>query len=62
MTNKLFLIKKLYLFIIFQFFIINQSYSEIIKKFNIEGNNRISDETIIMFSNLKSGEKIKQKT
>ncbi len=58
MTNKLFLIKKLYLFIIFQFFIINQSYSEIIKKFNIEGNNRISDETIIMFSNLKSGEKI----
>ena len=58
MTNKLFLIKKLYVFIIFQFFIINQSYSEIIKKFKIEGNNRISDETIIMFSNLKSGEKI----
>ena len=42
----------------FNFFIINQSYSEIIKKFKIEGNNRISDETIIMFSNLKSEKKI----
>ena len=55
---------KVYKFtIFFIFFYLNffsVSYSETIKKFNIGGNERVSDETIIMFSNLEIGDKIDQ--
>ena len=53
MKNKIFFIIKILLFITFQFFILSKTYSEIIDKFEIRGNERVSDETIIMFSKLK---------
>tara|TARA_B100001027_G_scaffold108545_1_gene74812 strand:- start:2875 stop:5124 length:2250 start_codon:yes stop_codon:yes gene_type:complete len=50
---------KNYLLLFFLYFLFtNSSLSEVIKKFNIEGNNRVADETIIMFSNLKIGDQI----
>ncbi len=48
----------LYIFFLLNFFFITQSHSEIIKDFKINGNERVSKETIIMFSNLKIGQKI----
>ncbi len=55
---------KTYKFFIFLFLIylssFNILYSETIKKFNINGNERVSDETIIMFSNLEIGDIIDQ--
>ena len=57
MTNKNFVIAKVLLIIFFQFFFIfNYTYSKIIKGFNINGNDRVSNETIIMFSKLKIGD------
>ena len=44
----------------FQFFYINYAYSDSIKNFVIQGNDRVSDETIIMFSNLDIGENFDQ--
>tara|TARA_B100001027_G_scaffold214329_1_gene186368 strand:- start:1435 stop:3684 length:2250 start_codon:yes stop_codon:yes gene_type:complete len=43
------------------FFFTSYSLSDVIKNFNIEGNVRVADETIIMFSNLEIGEQISQK-
>ena len=57
MINKKF-IKKLFYIFIFQIVFINYSNSETIKKFNIIGNDRVTDETIIMFSNLEVGDEI----
>ncbi len=57
MINKKFL-KKLFYIFIFQIVFINYSNSETIKKFNIIGNDRVTDETIIMFSNLEVGDEI----
>ncbi len=57
MINKKFLKNLLYIFI-FQIVFINYSNSETIKKFNISGNDRVTDETIIMFSNLEVGDEI----
>ena len=57
MINKKFL-KKLFYIFIFQIVFINYSNSETIKKFNILGNDRVTDETIIMFSNLEVGDEI----
>ena len=62
--EKKYIKMKVYKFtIFFIFFYLNffsVSYSETIKKFNIGGNERVSDETIIMFSNLEIGDKIDQ--
>ena len=44
----------------FQFFYVNYAYSDSIKNFVIQGNDRVSDETIIMFSNLDIGENFDQ--
>ena len=41
---------------IFTLFLCNISYSEIIKNIDITGNERISDETILMFSGVKNGD------
>ena len=49
--NKIYIIKKFLLIMFFYIFFINYAYSEIINKFNITGNNRVTDETILMFSN-----------
>ena len=50
-----------YIISFFLFFLFtSSSSSEIIKKFSILGNERVADETIIMFSNLKIGEQISQ--
>ena len=51
---------RLFLIILSQFFIISSAISEIIKDFKITGNERLSKETIIMFSNLKIGENVNQ--
>ena len=55
-----YIIKRFFFVIIFYFLIITNSFSEILKKFNIIGNERVSNETIIMFSKLKLGEEINQ--
>ena len=39
----------------------SQAFSDIIKKFNIEGNERISSDTIILFSNVNIGQEINEK-
>ena len=52
---KTFLLSFLLNFLIFSSF----SFSEIIKKIEITGNNRISDETILMFSNVDTGQSVK---
>ena len=57
MINKLFLKKLIYIFTL-QIVLMNYSHSEIIKQFNIIGNDRVTDETIIMFSNLEVGDEI----
>ncbi len=44
--------------IILFFFLITSVYSEIVKNFDISGNKRISDETIIIFSDIKLNDEI----
>ena len=51
-------IKYILLAFILKFIFITNSYSEIIKNFQIIGNDRVSNETVIMFSNLKIGQNI----
>ena len=51
-------LKKFYIFFIFFNLMIGISYSEIIKSFKITGNERISNDTIIMFSNVSVGSDI----
>ena len=53
------LIKTLILAFLLNFFSLTISNSEIIKKINIEGNNRITDEIILMFSAINVGQDIK---
>ena len=50
--------KKLSIFTIAYFLLSNVSYSEIISEFNITGNNRVSTQTIINFSELNKGANI----
>ena len=59
MQNK---IKTKLLIILFflNIFFITKAFSETINKFNIQGNNRVSNETVIMFSSLKIGDNINQ--
>ena len=42
------------------FFYLNTSQAEVIKKFQISGNDRISNETLILFSEVKIGENINE--
>ena len=49
---------KIILILLFQFFFINYSYSDAIKKIIINGNERVSDETVVMFSKLNIGQDI----
>ena len=52
------MIKILIKFFIIFYFLFSTTYAEIVKKFEISGNQRISDETIIIFSEIKINEEI----
>ena len=58
MSNKYLISKKIIFFIILQIFFFQNTYSEVIENFIIKGNERVSNETVIMFSNLKIGDEI----
>ena len=57
MKNNLNLIKLIF-FIIIQIFNFNFANSEIVKKIIISGNDRVSNETVIMFSNIEIGSEL----
>ncbi len=59
MKDKKYIKKNLLLIFLF-FLFTNSSISDVIKEFSIEGNKRVANETIIMFSNLKIGDQISQ--
>ena len=47
---------KIFSFILFFFIFINQnSFSDVVKEIDIKGNNRISNETIIVFGDISVG-------
>ena len=48
----------LFIIFLFQFLFFSNANSDTIKKFAIKGNERVSNETIVMFSNLEIGEQI----
>ena len=54
--------KKFLIILLFQIFSFNLAFSEIIKEFNVVGNDRVSDETVIMFSNLNIGQNVDMNT
>ena len=59
MTIKNIIKKQIYKFLFFIIFILFQSsnsFADKLKNFKILGNQRVSDETIIMFSNLSQGQ------
>ena len=58
MKNKLKVININIIIILLNFFIYQNVFSEIIKNFEIKGNFRVSNETVIMFSNLKIGDNV----
>ena len=58
MSIKHYLIK-LFFFLLLNILITSNSYSEILKKINVSGNDRVSKETVIMFSKLNIGDDIK---
>ena len=60
MINKFNILKKNIFTLLFYFLITNISYSEVIKSIEIKGNERIADETVIMFSSLKIGDDVNQ--
>ena len=59
-TNNVLL--KIILLLFFQFLITQISYSKTIKNFVVKGNERVSKETIVMFSDLKIGDNYTQQT
>ena len=58
MKNNLNFIRKIIFFLFIQLLYPQLTLSENINKFNIQGNDRVSDETVIMFSSLNLGDKI----
>ena len=54
------MIKKILIILLILFFGISKSYPDIVKKIIIEGNNRVSKETIIMFSSISTGDNLDQ--
>ena len=53
------LLKLFSLSILLNFFLLTFSFSEIIKKIKIEGNDRITDEIILMFSEIELEQDLK---
>ena len=58
MKNKLKTININIIIFLLNYFIYQSAFSEIIKNFEIKGNFRVSNETVIMFSNLKIGDNV----
>ena len=56
MRNKFFDLKKLLIIFTINLIFTQNSIADVIKDFKVEGNNRISNQTIIMFSNLNVGD------
>ena len=59
MKNKIFFINKILILILISLTIALNVKSEILEKIEIYGNERVSDQTIVIFSNLKVGDNIK---
>ena len=61
--NKIILqLKKFLLIAVINLLIFNNSNADVIKKIFINGNERVSDETVIMFSKIKIGDEVSQKS
>ena len=58
MQNKIKFIKKIFILITFQFLLSQNVNSITIEGFDIQGNDRVSDQTVIMFSSLNIGDEI----
>ena len=58
--NKLKITYKFIFIFLLQLFFFGNAFTAQIKKFDISGNDRVSNETVIMFSNLKIGDSISQ--
>ena len=58
MKNNYLIYKKYFIYLIFFFFFNNLSKAEVIKEFQIIGNDRVSDQTVIMFSKLEIGDQV----
>ena len=58
MKNNYLIFKKYFIYLIFFFFFNNLSKAEVIKEFQIIGNDRVSDQTVIMFSKLEIGDQV----
>ena len=56
MRNKFFYLKKILIIFIIKLIFNQNSFADVIKDFKVEGNNRVSNQTIIMFSNLNIGD------
>ena len=56
MKNKFFCLKKILIIFIIKLIFTQNSIADVIKDFKVEGNNRVSNQTIIMFSNLNIGD------
>ena len=50
--------KLLFFLFLFNFLLINSSFSETLKSIEISGNERLADETIVLFSELNLGDEI----
>ena len=53
-----YILKNFIFVILIKILFFSNAYSEILKKIKVEGNKRISDETVVMFSSLKLGDEI----
>ena len=60
MKIKLQNFKKIFILVLLQILITQNANSNTIENFNIIGNQRVSDQTIIMFSSLNVGDKINE--
>ena len=56
MKNKSFYVKKISIIFILKLIFTQTSIADVIKDFKVEGNNRVSNQTVIMFSNLNIGD------
>ena len=56
MKNKFFYVKKISIIFILKLIFTQTSIADVIKDFKVEGNNRVSNQTVIMFSNLNIGD------
>ena len=61
--NKIILqLQKILLIAVINLLIFNNSNADVINKIFINGNERVSDETVIMFSKIKIGDEVSQKS